>query len=182
MTTKRKLMTAEELLAMPDDEFRYELVKGKLIKMPPGGGEHGVSSNKAAFRLTVYAEPLGIWEVLAAETGFLLGRDPDTVRAPDAAVIRKDRLPDGHVPWGYIEGAPDLAVQVVARDDHPRNVQEKVDEWLDAGAEVWVLYPRTRTVRRHQSGKEVEILHADDILTGDPLLPGFTCRVRDLFS
>lgn len=90
-------------------------------------------------------------------------------------------MPDGHLPRGYIDGPPDLAVDVVAQDDHPGDVQKKVDEWLAAGAEVWVLYPRTRTVRRHEAGKEVQVLHEDDVLTGDPLLPGFTCRVRDLF-
>ena len=183
MTTKKVLVTADELRRMPDDGWRYELVKGKLVKMPPGGGEHGGSSHKAGLRLGHYAEPLGIGEVLGAETGFLLEHGPDTVRAPDAAVISKDRLPGGRLPRGYIEGPPDLAVEVVAHDDHPSDVQKKVEEWLAAGAQqVWVLYCQTHTVRRYEGGREPQLLREDEILTGEPLLPGFACRVRDLFA
>jgi len=182
VTTKRKLMTAEELFCMPDDGWRYELLKGKLIKMPPGGGEHGGSSSRAATRLGIYAEPFGTWEVLGADTGFILGRNPDTVRAPDAALIRKDRLPGGRLPTGYIEMAPDLAVEVVSPNDRAREVAEKVQEWLDAGTQqVWVLYPRTHRVLRHEAGSDPVGFQEDDILTAERLLPGFSCRVRDLF-
>ena len=182
MTISKKLMTAEELFCLPDDGWRYELVKGKLIKMPPGGGEHGGSSITVGSRLATYAESTGTWAAVGAETGFRLARDPDTVRAPDAALIRKDRLPGGRLPAGYIEMAPDLAVEVVSPGDRPNEIAEKVREWLDAGTgQVWVLYRRTRSVVRHEAGSEPVSFLEDDILTAGSLLPGFSCRVRDLF-
>ena len=119
--------------------------------------------------------------VVAAETGFVLARDPDTVRAPDVAFLRASR-PSGPQ-RGYYPGAPDLAVEVLSPDDRPGYVREKVAEWLEAGTlAVWVIDPRTRTVTIHSAGKQASVLEESDLLTGGSLLPGFALAVRDLFA
>ena len=119
--------------------------------------------------------------VVAAETGFVLARDPDTVRAPDIAFLGATR-PSGPQ-RGYYPGAPDLAVEVLSPDDRPSYVVEKVAEWLEAGTiAVWVIDPRTRTVTVHSAGELAGVLEESDVLTGGILLPGFALAVRDIFS
>src|SRR5215470_7172623 len=100
-TTTTSLMTAEELFQLPDDGCRYELVEGGLIRMPPAGGEHGDVTMNVGFLLKEYVKAHKLGVVSAAETGFVLQRSPDTVRAPDAAFVTKERIPPGGVPKGY---------------------------------------------------------------------------------
>src|SRR5438094_4372444 len=106
-------MTADQLLRMPEDGCRHELRAGELITMSPPGGQHGQFNNRLNIPLGahVLAGRLG---VVVTEVGFRLSRDPDTVRAPDIAVVRRERIPPGGVPVGYWEGAPDLAVEVIS--------------------------------------------------------------------
>ena len=118
-----------------------------------------------------------------AETGFLLGRDPDTVRAPDISFIRKDHLPSPLPEDAYWPGAPDLAVEIVSPGDTFRELDEKVQAWLDAGAKlVWVVNPKWRSVSVYRSAADIKILTENDQLTGEDVLPGFTCRVGDIFT
>ena len=148
--TISRAMTAEELLQLPDDNWRYELIRGGLRRMAPAGWEHGVLAMRIGSRLDqfVTANRLGI--VLAAETGFILERNPDTVRAPDAAFVRLDRIPARSLPKGYWSGAPDLAVEVISPSDSAQEVDEKVDTWLSGGAsEVWTIDPVSRAVVLH---------------------------------
>lgn len=115
--------------------------------------------------------------------GFRLRRHPDTVRAPDAAFIAQDRLPAGRRHRGYFEGAPDLTVEVVSPEDRPAEVRAKVREWLEAGARlVWVLWPETRTVSVYPAHGDARDLGEADSLDGGDVLPGFSCRVGDLFD
>jgi len=182
MSAQKTLLTAEELLRLPGTGYRYELVKGELIKMPPAGAEHGGVSIKIASRLNVYVEAHKLGAVFAAETGFWLRRDPDTVRAPDAAFLTQERLSEGRLPKGYFEGAPDLVVEVVSPNDTASEVQAKVEDWLRAGARlVWVVYPESRSVTVFRSWDDVRMLTSADTLTGDPVLPGFTCPVQEPF-
>jgi len=132
---------------------------------------------------------LGTWvktndlgEVFAAGTGFILRRDPDTVRAPDASFVARDRLTPEELPVGYLDLAPDLAVEVVSPGDSAREVREKVDDWLRAGTRlVWVIDPATRSARVYRSLEEFEELVEGDHLEGGELIPGFSCEVRELF-
>jgi Uma2 family endonuclease len=127
----------------------------------------------------VRTQQLGI--VLGAETGFLIGRDPDTVRAPDIAFVRRDRIPPTGVPRTYWPGQPDLAVEVVSPNDTVFEVDEKVQEWVRAGvALVWVVNPRQRTVMVYRSLTDVAILTENDTLSGETIVPGFQCPVRDI--
>ena len=181
MVTERRLMTAEELLLLPDDGMRHELIDGVLRTMPPAGGEHGGAAGAihGHFSRFVYDHPVA--RVLAAETGFLLRRNPDRVRAPDVAVLTIQRLRVEGLPAGYIPGAPDLAVEVVSPGDRPAEVREQIADWLRAGARiVWVVYPSQ--VRRfvYRADGSIEELGPDDVVDGGDVLPNFGMRVGDL--
>jgi Uma2 family endonuclease len=171
------IRTAEELLRA-GDIGRCELVRGELAMMVPPGGEHAAISNEIAHRLTLFVKSRDIGRVLA-EAGFVLSRDPDTVRAPDVAFVRAGRVPGR----GYMEGAPDLAVEVLSPDDRPGDIREKVAEWLEAGAKsVWLVDPRKRTVTVHDMGREPLPLGEGDTLRGGDVLPGFELPVRGIFG
>ncbi|MSQ27358.1 MAG: Uma2 family endonuclease [Dehalococcoidia bacterium] len=184
MTTQKTLITAEQLLAMPTGMGeRYELIAGELITMPPSGGQHGVSSVAVAHAIKSFVLANRIpGVVFGAETGFWLHHGPDTVRAPDAAFVRAERFARGPVPAGFVEGAPELVVEAVSPSDTAAEVQAKTEAWLDAGAElVWLLYPQTRSVTAFKSRSDIRVLSGADTLTGEPVLPGFSVAVADLF-
>jgi len=182
MVVERILLRAEDLLNMPDDGFRYELVKGELIQMSPTGAQHGTIAGRLITFLGHFVLTNRLGEVLAAETGFKLESDSDTVRAPDVSFISKDRLPPEQAPEGYWPFAPDLAVEVISPGDTSQDVQAKVSEYLGAGTRlVWVVYPKTRNVVEYRPGGEARVLSEEDSLDGRDVVPGFRCRVGDLF-
>ena len=183
MATTATLMTAAELLAMPDDGFHfYELVKGDLITMPPAGGEHGAIGVNASTFLNVFVRQNDLGAVFNSDTGFIIESDPDTVRAPDVSFVRKERIPADGIPRGFFQGAPDIAVEVISPSDSYTEVAEKVSQLLEAGTLLVVLIdPRTRTITlRHQSGETTTLTEADTLTLGD-VLPGFECAVGELF-
>lgn len=175
-------MTAEELETLPSGRERYELVRGELITMTPAGFDHGaiVVNVTLALGQHVRANELGI--VLGSETGFRLASDPDTIRAPDVAFVRRDRLPASGRPAGYWAGAPDLAVEVLSPSDTVFEVEDKVANWLTAGAaSVWVVNPKSRTVTVHREGVEPRRLSERDTLDGEEVVQGFTLPVTEVF-
>lgn len=180
-TKSTKYITVEELLRLPDDGFRYELVKGELRKMPPAGFEHGVLAIRIGSRLDQHVRLHDLGLVIAAETGFKLASNPDTVRAPDAGFVKKERLP-AELPKGYFPGAPDLAVEVISPDDTLVEVEEKIFDWFASGAKmVWVINPRHKTVKVYSSFTQVKVLVENDELNGEDLLPGFRYRISEIF-
>jgi len=182
--TTQKLMTAEEAAQLSTVNRRFELVKGVYIERSPASAKHGKVAMKIALLVGLHVESQRLGEATAAETGFLLSRSPDTVRAPDVAFISQARLPASGVPdTGYWPLAPDLAVEVVSPGDDPDDVQQKVQEYLTAGTRmVWVVYPKTRTVTVYRSLKDVKVLRADEIISGEDVLPGFERRVGEIFE
>jgi Uma2 family endonuclease len=175
-------MTADELFMMKPDGFRHELVKGELRTMSPAGSEHGAIIINLALPLAqhVRANKLGV--VFGAETGFKIAANPDTVRAPDIAFIRREHIPPTGIPKTFWNGAPDLAVEVLSPGDKAAEVEEKVEAWLSAGASaVWVVDPKRRSITVHHSLKNVTTLSEDDELEGRDVVPGFRCRVADIF-
>ncbi len=184
MATSAKLMTAEELLVIPRDDGRFELVEGELIELsPPPGIQHGFIAGKAFSVLDRFVTPRGLGIVLAAETGFQISSKPDTVRAPDAAFVAASRLPKGGLPTGYLRLAPDIAVEVVSPSDTASYVQQKVCTWLEAGCRlVWILYPESRSMAVFRSMKDSRILGPDDVLDAVPVLDGFSTSVSKLFE
>jgi len=182
MPTTASIITADDLLKMPRGRMRYELVKGELLSMSPAGSEHGAIALRISTLLDQFVTGNSLGLTFVAETGFLLGRDPDTVRAPDFAFVRRDRIPASGLPQGYWPGAPDLAVEVVSPGDTARDINEKTAEWLHAGAQaVWVIDPRAKIVTIHLADGQVKTLTANERLDGAPVLPGFECAVSDIF-
>ncbi|MGH9972053.1 MAG: Uma2 family endonuclease [Pyrinomonadaceae bacterium] len=180
--TITKPVTAAELLAMPDDGFRYELVKGELIRVPPPGHEHGRVAMNIAGPLYQHVMSNNLGEVYAAETGFLIHQNPDTVRAPDSAFIRRERLEGLGPIEGYWVGAPDLCVEVVSPSDSVGYVEEKVTEWIAAGSRlVWVVSPKLKTVTVYKSLAEIVTLTENDMLDGADVVPGFRLAVVEIF-
>src|SRR4051812_28964652 len=140
-----KLVTADDLLAM-GDIGRCELIYGELVMMSPAGAEHGIVALRVGSFLREFVDANGLGYVFAAETGFMISRTPDLLRAADASFVAKARIP-GPIPSGYIDGVPDLAVEVVSPRDTRREVAEKVDMWLANGtAVVWVVDPKPQTI------------------------------------
>ena len=174
--------SAEELLKMPDDGFRYELVKGELRKMSPAGSEHGATIINLTVPLAAHIKANNLGVVFGAETGFKIAADPDTVRAPDIAFVRRERIPEGGIPKGFWPGAPDLAVEVTSPGDTFEEVEEKVGDWLAAGARaVWIVNPKRRAVTVYRALNDVAILIEENELDGESVVPGFRCRVADIF-
>lgn len=181
-TTGAKLMTAEELLAMPDDGCRYELIRGELIKMAPAGHSHGREGNRVNVSMSnhVYANDLG--ETYLAETGFILARSPDHVRAPDVAFVRKERADAVRDVPGFFPGVADLAVEVISPSDRYIEVEENIADWLEHGTlMVIVVNPRNRTVWVHTSDGVTELTEGDT-LDGSDVVPGWSMPVADIFS
>lgn len=124
----------------------------------------------------------GLGVVLAGDVGFVLTRDPDTVRAPDIAVLLKSRHPDAGTAVGFHDGPPDLAVEVLSPGDNPRRVQAKVDDYRRAGVcAVWVVDPAACKIRALRAPGTDEILASGDLLTAPDLLPGFSVPVENVF-
>ena len=183
MSAQTRLMTAEELLALPSprDGTRYELVRGELIEMAPAGDRHGSISFTIASILGGYARGKDLGEGYTADTGFILRRDPDSVRAPDVAFVLKERVSSG-TREGFVPVAPDLAVEVVSPSDTATAIQTKVEDYFSGGTRlVWVVYPDSRSVMVYRSLREVEVLHEGDELDGRPVFEDFRVLVDDLF-
>lgn len=178
------ITTADDLLSA-GDIGPCELVRGTLVMMSPAGFEHGVVTQRIAAFLHHYVAARRLGVVTAAETGFLLARSPDTVRAADVAFVAEQRVPRGRT-VGFFEGAPDLAVEVLSpsdiRDDAARaRATDKIAGWLAAGClEVWSVDPGSRTVTVHASGGALTLANGADSFVSRAV-PGLTVRLVDLF-
>ncbi len=177
-----QLMTAEELLSTNVPNKRTELVRGRLIVHEPPGGRHGYIAANLAFRLNQHIDLTAAGAVFVGDVGFTLRRDPDTVRGPDVAFVRKDRLPQP-IPNSYLEFAPDLVVEVLSHNDRPGEVLAKVGDWLDAGARlVWVVDPERRLARVYREDGTEYMLDETAQLLGEDVLPGFSCTLASILG
>lgn len=181
-THPKTFVTADELWQLSAIGKNYELVRGELKEMAPPGGLHGKLSLRLGRFLQDFVDAHQLGEVMV-ETGFRLADSPDTVRSPDASFISTERLPADGLPEGYIPGPPDLAVEVVSPDDTASEVQDKVRDYLAYGTQqVWVVYPQQRLVIVHDPDGTAKTLQAQDTLSGETVIPGFACRMADIFS
>ena len=182
MPEAARVVTAEELEKFPDDDCRYELVQGRLIRMSPVGYQHGKAVARFMFLLQRHLHGRGLG-VVVTEVGFKLASNPDTVRAPDIAFIRQQRIPSPE-PRGFWAGPPDLAVEVLSPDDRPSEVHEKIEEYLRQGvALAVVLDAELKTVTVHRRSKSSTTLRvAEDLLDLGEVVPGFRCRLREVFE
>lgn len=181
MAVERRLVTAEEFLALPNDHMRHELIDGEVRTMAPASGGHGDCAGAIHVNLGRFCYETPVARVLAAETGFIVRRHPDRVRAPDVAVVRTESVPERGFGTGFIRGAPDLAVEVVSPGDADDAVHDKVRDWLAAGsALVWVVYATARRLVVHRADGSAQALGPDDEVDGGEVLPGFRMKVADL--
>jgi Uma2 family endonuclease len=175
-------ITFEDAAKLDPDEFPAELEEGRLVPVSRGTWRHGRIAGKVYFTLELYARANPGWVVAANDPGTKLRRDPDTLRGPDVGMIRAEREPKGRGANGWLEGAPDLAVEVKGDDDTIAALERKAAEYLAAGARlVWVVDPDHERVivltanRRRVVGRE-------EPLDGGDLLPGFACDLAELFD
>jgi len=175
-------MTAEQLAELPSGEHRYELVEGALNTMTPAGNEHGRIAASLSWRVASFVDEKKLGAVYAAETGFLLSRNPDSVRAPDFAFIRQQRIDEAGTVSGFWPGAPDLVAEVVSPNDSFADVEAKSFAWLAAGCRVvWVVEPRQQHVTVYRSSDDITVMGTDEALTEPELRPGLSVNVKDLF-
>ncbi|HET9582162.1 MAG TPA: Uma2 family endonuclease [Gemmatimonadota bacterium] len=177
------LLTLEEFERLPEEnEYLLELVRGRLVREPRPGAEHGLLAGELVGRLYHHVRHHGLGRVVT-ETGFLLAEDPPTVRGPDVAFISAGRFPRTDVPQGFWRVAPDLAVEIVSPSNSATEIQEKVLEYLEVGAAlVWVVDPRIRTVTVFRSKTDVRVLTEEGVLEGGDVLPGFQLAIAELFE
>ena len=182
MVIVQKPVTAEELLVIPDHGLRNELVRGEVRWMAPAGNVHGRIAVNVTIPLGQYVRDNNLGIVFAAETGFKIASDPDTVRAPDVAFVSRERVEAVGEVEGFWPGPPDLAVEVVSPNDLYIEVEEKVADWLEAGAGmVVVVNPRSKAVAVRRSPSEITVLEETGTLDGGETVPGWSLPVRDVF-
>ena len=152
--------------------------------MPPSGADHGEVTNNFSFLLTAHIKAHSLGKVFAAETGFRLARNPDTVVGADVAFVAAERIPPAGSPKGFWEGAPDLAAETISPGDTLDEVEDKVAAYLAAGAKVvLVLNPRRKSITAHRARQNPTVFHAGEtFVAGDDVVPGFSCKVDDVFS
>lgn len=191
VTTARFPMDAGELARLPDDGFQYELVEGRLVRMPPPKPRHGLIASHLDRVLGTYVETHHLGKVFTADTGFLLSRrgERHTVLGADVAFVRAGRLPPPDSPeWDeYFRLAPDLSVEVASPSQYRPELTAKAQQWVAAGTRlVWVVWPPSSSVDVWRAGRGAEAavatLREDDLLDGLDVVPGFTYPVADLFS
>ena len=180
-----QLLTGDDLLEITAENpgKHYELIEGDLVEMSPPGIEHAQVENQSAYLLTGYNKQARLGRVLTGEVGFYTREGNFDVRAADVAFISYTRLPADQPHPGYGRIAPELVIEIVSPHDRADRIEEKVQEWLDFGVlAVWVIYPQTRRIHVFQRGQQPLILRADDTITGDPALPGFSAAVHEFFE
>lgn len=183
MSATTQLITAEELYMMPTDNLRAELIKGELIKMSPAGHKHGRIVVNLTAPLAQYVKTHKLGFVYGAETGFKLATNPDTVRAPDIAFVRQQQIDRIGEPEGFWPEAPDLAVEVNSPGDTVSEVENKVQEYLQAGTRlIWVVSPRLRIVTVYRSLTDIITLTEKDMLDGGDAISGFQFGVSEIFE
>ena len=183
MAQETRAITAEELFRMPDDGYKYELVAGRLRKMTPAGSLHGLVGMRLAVAISAHVDTHGLGVVFAADTGFKLASNPDTVRAPDVAFVTRAKIPASGIPITYWRGAPDLAVEVMSPTDVRSEIDEKIEQYLRTGVrQVWFVEPLARRVTILRPGTPPQVLSDTDTPDGGDLLPGFSYPLARLFA
>ena len=182
-TTISRLLTADDFLAMPDDGKNYELVKGELVEMPSPGFMHQLVTARFISNFADFVRQ-GNLGVVIGGAGIYIEQDPDTVRAPDCAFVSYGRITMPIPNRGYVFGLiPDLVVEVVSPDYPTAGAQARAGMWLDAGVRLApVAYIATREIVAYGDDGTARRFGSDEVFDCEPVLPGFTCPVADIFS
>lgn len=176
---KPSMMTARELFRLPGVNSKHaELIAGVLRVGEPSGSQSSWVSLRIAMFLGVYVMEHDLGELTSEAGGYILKHNPDTVRAPDVAFVKRARLPvSGFTPY-FFDGAPDLAVEVLSLSDRPKAVRAKVSDYLETGTQlIWVVDPQRRVVIVHRPGAAPEVVTEHGTLDGEGVVPGFRLAV-----
>ena len=178
MAIVKPRMTEEQFMRLPDDGRKYELVDGE-VKEVPGGVEQDVIGIHVGVLLTPFTRGRGY--LAGSQAGFRMRGG--NIRAPDVSFTLKDRFPGGRPPKGYGDFAPDLCIEIISPFEDEEDMSRKIEQYFAAGAQqVWHLFPETQQAVVYRSPGEKTDYEAVDELDGGDLLPGFRCRVADLFN
>jgi len=175
-TAKRKRrMTEQKFMRLPDDGRKYELVNGEVREVP-ASFEHDVIGANLLLKIGKHASGLGFLTI--SQAGFRM--TTGNIRCPDVGFTLKSRLPEGKPVKGFADFAPDLAVEIVSASESMSDLLMKVAEYFASGSQqVWLLFPEQVRVNLYTSPFDVQILFGEDEITGGDLLPGFRCLVKE---
>jgi len=183
VATEKRTYTVDEFWELcHQTDKRLELVRGELRELAPANEEHGYVTGQLFLVVTQFVKQRQLGFTFAAETGFVLSEEPATVRAPDFAYVSRDRAPER---WSrhFARFVPDVVAEVISPSDTYGEVAQKVQDWLEAGVRVvWVVDPVARTVAVHRPGAAVRVYGEEDTLSGEDVLPGFACKVSEIFA
>lgn len=176
-------MTFEQAALLDPDRQPGELVDGEWVPVTRASARHGKVVARVVRILGRFLDDHPLGELLAADPGMKLGEDPDTLRGPDVAFIRAERIPPEGLPDEWWAGAPDLAIEVQSKSQSDYELQQKALEYLGAGAAlVWVLDSSTEVLVAYSAPNLIRILRGDESVDGADVLPGFTCGVSEFFK
>ena len=175
-----KTYTPEDLLAMPDGK-RFELAGGRLVERNMGLESSWVGGRLLS-RLDRFSEQNQVGWAFPADDGYqCFPHDPSLVRRPDVSFIRRGRLPNEVLPAGWGKIPPDLAVEVVSPNDSVDKLEERLDDYQKVAVPLlWVVNLKSRTVMVYRADGSVSRLRESDELSGEDVIPGFRCPVRDI--
>jgi Uma2 family endonuclease len=184
MATTTRLYTIDDIIRFEHEGRHYELLEGALIEMSPASWDHGVVAGNLFGFFWSYVREHRLGVVVAAETGFILHRDPETLLAPDVAFIQSERLPDSDDRGGpFSPIAPDLVVEVLSPSNRAGEVNAKILAYLQAGVRlVWVADPHAKTIIAYSPDEPVRIYKQNDEISGNPVLPEFRVAVAEIFQ
>jgi Uma2 family endonuclease len=162
-----------------DPEREYEIVNGQPEEKEMAGAKHGGVGHRLGRRLGLFVEDHQLGEVYGPDTTFLIGENQ---RLPDIAFVSAARMPAEGEPDGIWEIAPDLAVEVISPNDVYDKVEDKVWEYFAAGVkQVWLVSLGKRTITVYRSPVDPVVFTEDQELVSEDLLPGFRCRLSEIF-
>lgn len=171
--------TEAELMALPEDGLKRELVGGEIV-VSPAGAPHGRVIVELILALAAHVKALRLGHVFDSSTGCWLSSG--NLRVPDLCFVSRDRMP-GEIPPGFLRVPPDLVVEVLSPGDSPREMEAKIADYLASGVRLaWILDPRTRRAAIHRPGAPPRDVDAAGDLDGEDVVPGFRCRLTDVLG
>lgn len=191
VATQSHSITFEEAALLDPATHPGELDEGRWVPMSRGTWRHGEICLNLAMILGRFCREHPEWRAAVNDPGVKLGRFPDTLRGPDIAVIRAERRPTGEGVDGWLEGAPELVVEVAGGSQSPGELASKALQYLSAGAKaVWIVDGKARVVMIFTAPNVIRVVNAVEgvgleagsgTLDGGDALPGFSCELADIF-
>ena len=180
---EKRIWTDAEFMALNRDGHRYEIVNGELIDMGNSGAKHGYVCSILMILLGGYVRLHKLGAMFDSSTAFKM--KSGNKRSPDISFMAKERLQGlDDIPDGFLEGAPDLAVEILSPSNTVEEIDQKLIEYFDNGSRlVWVINPKQNYILVYRNGQEPDrLLKSNDSLDGEEIVPGFNLPVVELFQ